>query len=546
MSWKFFGPWILLLAGAHLFLGFQAIRHAAPAYDESSHLASGYTYWAHGRYLLNNLYHPPLARLAAALPLLALKPLHFSHHPYWTSLRQYPYAHLFLYENRYPAEKMLHLARGFQFVLWTLVLGSFLFLWTRRVAGPLAAGAALFFHAFSPNILGYGTLITTDFAPTVLFFTHFYCLYRFNENSSKKWSWAGAAAILAGLALGSKFSMAILLPMGVLFFAVLRQWKFLPLYLALALLSLAGLYRFTDFSLYWQGLGYLAGDLERGRSSFLLGNHSTTGWWYYFPVAILVKTPLSLLLSASLGAAICVAGTGREAGGLPRAGTRFQKLILFLPPLLYLLAACSSKVQIGVRHVLPIYPYLFLCAGVGVAALWSHRRYALLVPLLCSWQGISLFRAHPYPLTHFNELAGGPSGGYRILTDSNLDWGQGLQALGDYLRERGSPSILLSYFGTADPHHYGIRYLPTLCVTNIELPGNLPASQKMPELLAVSATNLQGTYYADKGIWEWLRERRPLFRAAHSIFLYDLSRDPEGLKRVGRLLGDFHGGTQRN
>jgi len=137
----------------------------------------------------------------------------------------------------------------------------------------------------------------------------------------------------------------------------------------------------------------------------------------------------------------------------------------------------------------------------------------------------------------FYEAAGGPTRGYRCLVDSNLDWGQGLKPLAQWLRRLGNPPIFLCYFGVADPSYYGIRYMPVGGVTNVErqegtaLPGESDAV-----ILAVSATNLQTTYYADHGLFDWLKRRTPVFVAGYSIFVYDLTRDVAGALSLADLM----------
>ena len=152
------------------------------------------------------------------------------------------------------------------------------------------------------------------------------------------------------------------------------------------------------------------------------------------------------------------------------------------------------------------------------------------------------FAAAPYPLAYFNEAAGGADKGYRHLTDSNVDWGQGLKALKIYLEREGVSDIYLSYFGSVDPGHYGIcsvEVAPANFVKAADV-GADPLKERR-QLLVVSATNLQGTYFGDPQIFAWLRGRRPEARLAHSLFVYDLTADAAahrwlaaGFRRTGR------------
>jgi hypothetical protein len=263
--------------------------------------------------------------------------------------------------------------------------------------------------------------------------------------------------------------------------------------------------------------------LSEGRASYLLGNYSIDGHWWYFPTAVLVKTPLALLLVGGLGAAAAVRRPRAEAAWL------------LLPPVIYFAAALTSKTQIGYRHLLPIYPFLCLWAGLGASWLWKRGRggrAALAAAGL--WLAVSVASAAPYFLSYFNELARGR--GEDWLSDSNLDWGQDLPALAGELSRRGNPPVVLAYFGVGDPEAYGIRYVSLATVSNVERAGNAALAPGGPLLFAVSETNLVGTYYKDHELFSWLRARRPIAVPGGSIFLYDLTSDAEGRARLSAML----------
>jgi len=294
--------------------------------------------------------------------------------------------------------------------------------------------------------------------------------------------------------------------------------------------ALAIVYRWTHLPLYWEGLRETMTQLEGGRASFLWGRYSTTGLWPYFPVTLLVKTPIPILILASVGTVWWLRKVGRK-------GRRRESLWIFGPFLGYLAAALACRTQIGVRHILPVMPFLLMLAGLGVSALWSRPRSGLALLLLGVWAVVSVGRVGPHQLAYFNELVGGPDQGYRILADSSLDWGQDLKGLARVLREMGNPTVFLSYFGTADPAAYGMRYIPVLCSPHVDRPGNAPGPKARERvLLAVSATNLQGVYFTDHDLLGWLKTRQPLKVVGYSIFLYDLTEDQEGQERLARLV----------
>jgi hypothetical protein len=279
-----------------------------------------------------------------------------------------------------------------------------------------------------------------------------------------------------------------------------------------------------DLALYFRGLYATLHRLDEGRSSFVMGRHTLKGVWWYFPAALAVKTPLLTLLGALAGLWLAVKNFRRDY------------LWLLLPPAVYFAASLNTKVQIGYRHIMPVMPFLAVLAGMALARLLEVKRGAWLAGGLLALTAVSVGRAHPYYLAYFNELAGGPANGYRLFVDSNLDWGQDVKGVAEYLRSRGNPPVIFSYFGVARPENYGITYTPLGVVSNVELAGTGAQVCAMKDiLLAVSATNLQGTYYPDKETFTWLKSRKPDFTAGYSIFVYDLTSDKDGLARLAAV-----------
>lgn len=548
----------LLLGGLHIWLGFGFIRSAAPTFDEPVHLASGYSYLKTGQYRLNVMDHPPFAEMWAALAILPLSPHLFLQHPDWVGARVFHYGNLFLYRNRVSAETLLNRARAFNYLTLSAALAALLIAWGWRLAGPWGAAGAAFVQTFSPALLSNFALVTTDGAPAMLFFAA--CFFAFeacrrddgmplppagandarrmaregsvNARVAMRWWLACGGAV--GLALASKFSMIVLPPL-IFSLAAMSAMRALPrrrpseglwLMLAAAAVTLAAVYRFTHVPIWWEGLDATLKRLEQGRPSFFFGDRSITGSPFYFPVALAIKTPIACLALAAVGAA-----------GLARIPSR-QRLWLWVPPVAYFAVAMTAKVQIGYRHVLPLVPFMILYAGLGLAWLKERGTSGRIAALaLAAALAVSVIRVHPHQLAFFNQLVGGPERGYRCLVDSNLDWGQGLKLLAEELKRRGNPAVYLSYFGTPEPEAYGLRYFPVGIYSLLERPGNEPdpsASGKV--LLAISATNLQGVYYKDQNAFDWLHTRTPVAVAGYSIFLYDLTTDPEGRRRLAAFV----------
>lgn len=542
---KKISPPLLLAAAAlafHLFAGFSFIRSAAATYDETVHLASGFSYLRTGRYVMNIMDHPPLSEMLSALPTLGLKPQGFTGHPYFANFMPYHYGDLFLYHNSVPAEKLLNTARGFTFLVWTALFAGLLWLFASRLESRAAGAFALCAFAGMPVFISNDALVTTDAAAAAFYFASFALGWLFTAApAGEKGGRAGRprllaalAGVAAGLALVSKFSMFIVPPLVAAFWLADNHfWPrrklpallgYLALYAAACLLVVALVYKF-DLGLYWEGLSATLRRLETGRSSFALGRHSLQGVWWYFPAALLLKTPLLVLLAAGAG-----------AWGLLKKFRR-DYLWLLLPPALFFAASLTAKVQIGYRHIMPVMPFLAALAGVALARVYaSSRRGAWLASVLAALIPVSALTAHPHYLAYFNQLSGGPANGYKYFVDSNLDWGQGVKQVAAFLKPRGNPPLVFAYFGVARPEAYGINYTPLGLVSNAELRGTGAEVCGMKEvLLAVSATNLQGTYYPDKKTFDWLKGRAPVFTAGYSIFVYDLTRDAEGLERLAAL-----------
>src|SRR5258708_6864150 len=130
-------------------------------------------------------------------------------------------------------------------------------------------------------------------------------------------------------------------------------------------------------------------------------------------------------------------------------------MFVLLPPVILVATAMTQKLNIGLRHILPVYPFALMLCAVALAWLWRRKLKAVVIALGL----LNLFefaRVYPHPLAGFNTLAGGPANGYRLLVDSNLDWGQDLKGLKHWMDAHDVTHINLAYFGTADPAYYGL------------------------------------------------------------------------------------------
>jgi hypothetical protein len=254
------------------------------------------------------------------------------------------------------------------------------------------------------------------------------------------------------------------------------------------------------------------------RSTYLLGNVAIKGRWIYFPLAMVFKTPAATLAAFVLVPLGCIIAwwfpaqvesdeDEAEEDAEPVKKGPFDwwtLLVLTIPPGIYFASAMMTNLNLGLRHILPVYPYIFIGLGVGIAAVM--RRWPMGGSIAASLLVASLLTesiaSYPNYLAFFNIFSGGSEGGIRLLGDSNLDWGQDLPALAEWQRAHPTEKLYLCYFGMADPRAYGIDFvnLPGGLATDGALlgawpflpAGNLDANQ--PGVIAISATNLQGIY----------------------------------------------------
>ncbi len=519
---------MFLMAG----LQFGSLLQESSTFDEGVHLAAGYRYWRTGDFSMN-VEHPPLQKLLSAAPLLWVNP------PLPADpkllIDQSEYASTFLYGGAADADRLLLLGR-LPTLLLSLLLMAAIFWAGRKFFGASVAVGAVFFCALDPNLIAHGRYITTDMASALLFFVT--VIVWVNYLLAPSWGRAVLAAVALGLALSAKFSMVVLLPilplLALLHWVMGRgSWRPLAVLLlvgmgaaGVVLMSYAPeswrLIRGRNRSVvpekirgyelpahrYLTGLRTVIDHNNEGHASFLLGEKRDTGWWYYFPFVFLVKSPTALLVLVLLGAGI---GLGR----LRRA--EFVWLALLLPPALYFGVTLTSHINLGVRHLLPIYPFLYLLCAAAVARMWPGRAGWMVVLGLIALQATETLAAYPEYLGYFNLPAGGRAAGPRYLLDSNVDWGQDLKKLKAYIDRNGTPTVCLDYFGSVEPKYYGIQaeYLPKTW--------DKDERERADCIGAISVTLLQDLYIRP-GSYEWLRGRTPIGMVGSSISLYDLRK----------------------
>jgi hypothetical protein len=434
---------LVAVASVRIVTTYTVFNHTV---DEPAHIACGMEWLDRGTYHYE-AQHPPLSRVMTAVFPRYLVKAHS-----WDRPSMFNEGAAILYTaDQY--DLTLALARlgilpFFWLACWVV------YWWTRRSFGELTAFFATLCFTFLPPALAHGGLATTDMALTATFGAAFVMMLSWLERPT--WQRSALLGLCLGLTVLSKFSVLVFFPAAAAF-AVLGYFAFerpglshalelakarlVPLAFAAALACLiiwAG-YRFSFNKVpapeLWAGIKEVRAHNALGNPSYLLGSYNDTGWWCYYEVVLAVKTPLALLGLIGVGTWLC--------------WKRRRELSAYWIPFAFVLGILAvgafSRINIGVRHILPVYLALSLVAGVGAKWLWTEGGKArwILAGLLL-WMMVSSALSHPDYLAYFNELAG--SHPENILVDSDLDWGQDMKRLGARLKEVGATEVAFNPF----------------------------------------------------------------------------------------------------
>ena len=511
------------------------IRTQSLTYDEPVHIAEGLNAWRYGRFEQYN-DHPPLARLWCTLPLLD---------PKWhVEIEQL--LDSFRVTGITPDPVSLAWRARAMNVLLGLVLAWLVWRAADRLFSRRAANFALALFAFSPSLIAHFSIASTDGAATLFIFAAAWGLVQWRQQPT--WQRTVGFGLLLGLLLLAKFSTAPMFVLALLWMFPLGASKIVPgparwnwgkaaAALLLALLVVWAGYFFhvahltvrdgtltatfpnwnapivkpvrgdRNYSLlipageYVEGFRELVRHNRQGQPAFFLGQISYRGGWkVYYPVVILLKWPTIVLVLSLVGLAIALRRKVRVPPDL---------WIMASFPALYLAMAVFARFNLGERHVLPIYPFAILFA----AAVWEwagrRRAIAALLILLAALNAADALRYAPGYLSYFTPFVR-PAESFHLLTDSNLDWGQGLLALKDYQRDHPGERISLSYFGSVDPQVYGIQS------------DFFGGRQRVSGTVIVSATNLSGQYLAEPETYRWLLQQKPAEVLNHSLYVFQV------------------------
>jgi len=643
-------------------LAFFSMLGDANTMDELAHTPAGYSYIIKQDMRLNP-EHPPLLKDLAGLSVwlgskITGEKINFpDQHPAWQNKvnGQWEFGRQFLFHSGNNADKIIFWAR-LPMLLLMILLGFYVFKWSRELYGNKAGLIALFLYSLSPTFLAHGRLVTTDVGAAAAFFISSYYLIKWLRQPTRKN--LIIAGLVFGLALLTKFSLVLLIPYFILITLIWiflervgsakkfrsrgRTLKLLPfakgsnfkvrplgnalrIILGLALIGIIAmalvwpLYQFhtlnypperqladaehnlktygnrllaeptiwlsdkpflRPYGQFFTGLLMVIQRASGGNTTYFLGEISNVAWPHYFPIVFLLKIPLVLLIlmtialvsviarrsplatDAAISSSLSLRGAAGDAA-IPWKKKHFLRslamttkkyftefaLLLFLA--IYWYTSVTSNLNIGVRHILPTFPIIYLLIS-GQISKWlclpggpflekvkltpkkllisikmTFKAYFklcfkyLILIILLFWYGFSVINLYPYFLTYFNEFAGGPNNGYRFVTDSNLDWGQDLKRLAQFAEQNKIQTIYVDYFGGDDlQYRLGEKYQTWWGERD---PQELPANS----WLAVSASFLQGGrgvttkgYQQKTGFYNWLNQYEPVTVIGNSIFVY--------------------------
>ena len=390
-------------------------------------------------------------------------------------------------------------------------LGLALWAWAARLGGRGAGLLAAFLFAFCPNLLAHSRIAANDMTCTISAFVAVFALDRLLRRPT-----AGrlvAAGVALGLALAAKLTAVLLLPLvGLVLLlelpsaprAVALRWGVLALVAAATLGACMG--GTFDYGAYAAAFRHVYAGTRADYLYYLGGRFSPRPWWWYCLYAAVLKTPIPLLVLAAVGTVVFLR---RERG--------WRERVLVLGPIvLFVGASCFDRTNLGLRRILPAYPFLVLVASQSARVALPRAAKGALLGVLALWQAASVLRIAPHDLSYFNELAGGPTRGMYYLDDSNIDWGQDLPSLRRWLDAHPGTPVRLDYFGTARPATYGID-LP-------RVDENEEICAPRRAVYAISAHLLvfyEKVARARGDRCSWLTRYRPVDRAAYSIYIYD-------------------------
>lgn len=471
------------VVAALLFIAFafQLVFHAVRTsviIDEPAHIMAGYRHWQCADFGINP-EHPPLLKLTAAAPLMFKT---WEHAPVECGAQMTAKTQMFSTGNNFLVDNGIDnvvIPARLAAALMSLLLAVAVFFAAREMFGAWEALIALAILAFESNLIAHGSMVTTDMTLSATAFIAVYTLYRYCKQQS--WQRFFVCGVAVGLMLAAKHSAVVFIPVlfclliadaviyrGIGLSRPVKLWRTIGTFAGLFLVGLVLLWAFYGFrhaaipsttaetisvSDYIKENGrpemvrslparvteligqtrtfpesYVLGMADviawGSRNTWIFGENYATGRWWYFPLAFSVKSSLALLILLPIGLVFAVSARDK----------RREMMFILIPAFVFFAVAMTSSFTTGVRHILPTYAFFIITAAVG--AVWLAPRFPVLkaaLPLILVFHAAATLRAAPYYLAFSNALWGGYENTHRVFRDSNVDYGQSLKAVNEYL-----------------------------------------------------------------------------------------------------------------
>lgn len=262
-----------------------------------------------------------------------------------------------------------------------------------------------------------------------------------------------------------------------------------------------------------------------GNTTYFLGEVSSEGWKHYFPVVYTLKEPLAWLILVIISLLLLAWQINLKSFKFQVSNfikNHFVEFAMLLWIAIYWTTSIKNNLNIGVRHLLPTYPFLIIMVAGQISRIrYKIKYFSGIVVFLLAWYVAENIKVWPYYLAYFNQLAGGPSGGYRYVVDSNLDWGQDLKRLSQWAKENGVEEIHLDYFGWSDPAYYlGSKFIWLTA-------GQYKSAKDFVDktsggYLAVSANFYMNSREKPETSYVWLDRYKPVAVIGNSIWVWEL------------------------
>lgn len=457
--------------------GLQAFQNS-PTTDEPGHLASGVTQWKDGNFAYNTP-HPSLTKLLAAIPVLPQPDptVRFANDE-GKKFRDPDAANDFLYRSDYPdarAQLLTFLGRLPMILFW-LAMVVITTIWARKRWGHFAGLVAASVLVFDPNLIGHGNLINTDVPLAAGFIATIWALDRYLNAVTRKD--LVIFIIIFALTQLTKFSAVILWPI-VIGLGLIRVWYdrktfSVKQWLVMTLSLIGGTafiiwaaygFQFTkvdissswnrpthyfkklvDFPIpagnYFQGLYETIKHNKFGHNAVLFGKTESHGRIEYFPIAFATKTPI-----VTLGLFLVWILYGFKNLRTKHWRQHFSIILFSFPPIVFFLVAMNSNLNLGIRHIFPVWPFIAL-AIASLVTVSAKRWWRWGLGGAIAGLALTLVIAWPSTISYFNSFAGGTTNGHKILQGSNYDWGQDAWRLRDFIEKENFPDFSVELFGS--------------------------------------------------------------------------------------------------